>query len=504
MFRSVKIFLDSWTGLKTTHRYQYLRFALIPLWLCALVLNVGAQTTGSVVGNITDQTGAAVPGARLTAINESTGVTRTSKSRADGSYLITLLPLGIYRIEAESTGFRKIMRQGVVLTLDENARADIQLQVGDVSESVKVEAGAQQVETEQATLGQLMDQKRITELPMIGRNPQSLISLIPGAANVTVPTGASAATPDVTVNMNGGLGLMNSFQLDGTQANAVQTNAGLPAPPPEMVEEFRAETDAYDASKGRGTAATFNTITRSGTNAFHGALFEFHRDNDLTARNFFAIQAPFLVYNQFGGALGGPVIKNRTWFFFGYQGTRDREKTTWATAFPPTAAEVAGNFSQGKFPVDPTTNQPFPGGIIPSSRFDPVALNFLKLLPLPNASNGSYVYDYPLTSNASQYLGRADQQLTHADLVTARVYVQRATQTTTWGNLPWTIFSTPYEFLNIMAQETHTFTPSMINEFQAAFNRRIDGRHYSASEPGVTAQAFGINLPPEQTPSGFS
>jgi hypothetical protein len=489
-------------ALRTNSRQRDVRPALVALCFGILGLNADAQTTGSVVGNITDQTGAAVVGASLTAINESTGFKRTSNSRSDGSYLITLLPLGTYRIQAESTGFKKTIREGILLTLDENARADIQLQLGNVNESVRVEAAAQEVETEQATLGQIMDQKRIMELPLIGRNPQSLIVLIPGASNVNVPT---EGTPDVTVNINGGLGLMNSFQLDGVQTNAVQTNLGLPAPPPEMVEEFRAETDAYDASKGRGTTGTFNTITRSGTNVLHGNLFEFHRNNDLTARNFFAIQAPFLVYNQFGGTLGGPVIKNRSWFFFGYQGTRIREKTTWATAFPPTAAQDTGDFSQGgKLPIDPLTSQPFPGGIIPSSRLDPVAVNFLKLLPLPNAQNGSYVYDSPQTSYANQYLGRFDQQLTHLDLLTGRVFVQRSSQTTTWGNLPWTIYATPYEYLNIMVQDTHTFTPSMINEFQMAFNRRIDGRHYSASEPGVTPQALASICLPSRFRAGSS
>src|SRR5260370_36892554 len=173
-------------------------------------------------------------------MNESTGFKGTKNSRSGGSYLIAVLPLGTYRIQAESTGFKKTIREGVLLTLDENARADIQLQLGNVNESVRVEAAAQEVETEQATLGQIMDQKRLMELPLIGRNPQSLIMLIPGAANVNVPT---EGTPDVTVNINGGLGLIESFPRRGGATHTQATNIALARPSPEMVERFPARKD---------------------------------------------------------------------------------------------------------------------------------------------------------------------------------------------------------------------------------------------------------------------
>ncbi len=468
-----------------------LQIALGLMLAVVATVSVQAQQTATILGKVQDETGGVIPGVEVVAVNEGTGFQRSSISNDEGLYRITLLPLGDYRVEAELAGFKKLVMGGIHLTVEENSRVDLVLRIGEVAEEVTVASTAIQVETRSASISRLMDEKRVDELPLSGRDPLALITLIPGAALVRIP---EQGTRDITVNISGGNGQMNSFQLDGAQFNNVQRARGLPMPPPDMVKEFRAETNSYDASKGRGAVASFSVVTKSGTNRFHGSAFEFHRNGALNARSFFAPESPFLVYNQFGGTVGGPVIKDKTHFFFGYQGTRIRQSRVMSGAIPPSALERQGNFSASSNPpIDPVTGERFPGDIIPSNRLDPAALNVISELPNANAAGGGFALNTSAGSNGDQYLIRVDHQFTENNRLTGRFWRDKSEFFRNDGNIPWTTKTTPYSVHNATLQNTHTFSPRVINEAQISYGRRDESQLHSNQRGPADYGIQGVN-----------
>jgi len=234
-----------------------------PLRLGAAVLLVAApvfaQTTAAIVGNVTDATGGAVARCAIHVTNESTGQTRDVTAETDGSYVVTLLPLGAYRVEAEASGFKKAVRTGVTLSVQENVRVDFQLAVGAVTEVISVTAEAPLVDTRQASVGALMDSKRMVELPLSGRSPASLLVLIPTVTNVDA--GVRPTSFSVNVNVAGGRRSANNFLLDNTRYNSIQYGEGNPLPPPDFLSEFRVTTNAYDAEKGMASTSTIQVVT---------------------------------------------------------------------------------------------------------------------------------------------------------------------------------------------------------------------------------------------------
>jgi hypothetical protein len=435
---------------------------------------VYGQTTASVAGTVVDASGAAVANAVVQVTNESTGQSRRAVTGTDGSFVVTLLPPGAYRVEVEAKGFKRAIRSGVTLSVEENARVDFELAVGALSEVVSVHAEAPLVDTRQASVGALMDSKRMVELPLSGRSPASLLVLIPTVTNVDA--GARPTSYSVNANIAGGRRSANNFLLDNSRYNSIQYGEGNPLPAPDFLSEFKVTTNAYDAEKGLASAATIQVVTRSGTNAFHGSLFEFHRDNALTARNFFAPSTPFLVQNQFGATAGGPVKKNKLFFFFGWQSTRIREAQLDNSAFPPTTAEKQGNFSNslGGAPIDPTTGQPFPGGTIPSDRFDPAAVKYLAQFPLPNAPDGRFIILRPRAEDGNQYIARGDYMLRSNNQISGRYWYSFGGLTAPAGNVPFGQTYYTLNFQNVSVTDTHTFSPSLINAFSLGWNRKYE------------------------------
>ena len=340
-------------------RMRHPRFCFNMLVVLVFVGVLMAQTTATIVGVVTDETNSAVPKASVKVTNELTGFERTLATEIDGSYVATLLPLGVYTVEASVPGFKTMVRKGVSLSVQEAAKVDLRLSVGAVADQVTVAGEAPLVDTRQASLGALMESKRMVELPLSGRTPASLLVLIPTVTNVSPAARPTSYT--LTVNVAGGRANNNNFLLDNARYNSIQYGEGNQLPPPDFLSEFKVTTNAYDSEKGLASAASIQVVTRSGSNDFHGGLFEFHRDNALTARNFFAPSTPFLVQNQFGGTIGGPIRKNKTFFFFGHQWTRIREAQFDNGAFPATDAERSGDFSQSRdaFPRS-HSRRPFP------------------------------------------------------------------------------------------------------------------------------------------------
>ncbi len=319
--------------------------AMTALLSFVLVNGLRAQTTrGTILGTVTDQSGAVVPGVTITVRETATGQTRTDTTNSSGDYVIPELPVGPYTVDAEKQGFAKVERSGLTLQVDQKMRVDIALQVGQVTQQLVVESTAPVISTDSATVGNVVDNKKVTELPLNGRNFLQLNLLVPGA-NQGVK-GSQNQGQGGAISVNGAREAANNFLLDATDNNDLAINQYSVAISPEAIQEFKVQASTYSAEFGRSGGAQINVATRSGTNAYHGVLYEYFRNAKLDAKNFFDVPTrPIPPYkrNQFGGSLGGPIKKNKTFFFGNYEGTRIRQSITKVSTVP-TLAMKNGNF----------------------------------------------------------------------------------------------------------------------------------------------------------------
>jgi hypothetical protein len=479
---------------------------LAPLYPVLLL----AQSTGTIVGTVSDSSGAVVPDVAVKVTNQATAQQTSTLSDSAGRFSFPRLPVGDYRLEAGAKGFRQFISEGIRLDADQNRQANIKLEVGQAAESVTVTSAIGLVDTVGATLKEVVDQKRITDLPLNGRNALDLQSLIPGAV---ASTGAVNLSEEGVTSVNGARGNQNNYMLDGGDNNDPLTNQPAMVPNPDALEEFSILTSNFSAEYGRNVGAVVNAITRSGTNHPHGSLYEFVRNDDFDTRNFFSLQKPKLRRNQYGGTLGGPVYiphvyngTDRTFFFFSYEGVRDREANTFSSLVTPTAPERAGDFSQSaKKPTDPLTGQPFPNNIVPATRFDPAAVNFLNaLVPLPNTPTGQFIYNQPQNLNESQILARVDHTLTPRQRLTGRIFYDW-NQTFFTAGLPLLHSDSTFHNYNIVLSHTYTLTPALLNTFQFTFGRILGQRGPELIAGGVTYQSLGVkaNADTPQFPEDF-
>src|SRR5213594_529715 len=305
--------------------------------------SVWGQATAQISGSIQDQSGAVLPGAEVTATQTDTGISRMTITNETGYYVLPSLPLGPYRLEAGLLGFRTFVQRGIVLQVNSNPTINIVLQVGEVSEQVEVQANAALVETRSVSVGQVMETTRIVELPLNGRNAQELV-LLGGAAQQVSPAGGySFGGTRLAIATAGSIGTGTDYTLDGIRHIDPYDSLALPLPFPDALAEFKTEIGGQSASQARGSQVS--AVTKSGTNAFHGDLFEFVRNDLFNARSYFAITGSTLKRNQFGGTVGGPILKNKLFFFGGYQGTTLRQDPASSQAFVPTQSMRAGDFT---------------------------------------------------------------------------------------------------------------------------------------------------------------
>ncbi len=455
------------------------------MYAAALLLTTGAlrvadaqTTTATLLGVVRDSTGAVIPQTQVTARNVLTSFTRSASTDETGSYLITNLPVGDYSVTVEKEGFRRFIQDGITLVVNQNARVDIVLTVGAVAESINVTAQPPDVDTRSSTLGELVDRTRIQELPLNGRNAMALARVVPGVISVSAPTAPTNGRSGPRVTVAGGRDTQNEFRFDGTSHQNLTHNSGLNLPSPDALQEFKVLTSSFAAEHGRNAGGVFLAVTRAGTNEFHGAVWEFLRNKALNARNFFSVDKPDLKQNQFGFTFGGPAIRNRTFFFGSYQGTRIRETQLFGTARPPTAAERAGDFSaSARRPRDPLTNQPFPNGLLPSTRFDPVAVKFQeRYVPLPNTSDGRWVALVSRPTGGNQYLWRVDHNFSGSNSLNLRFFRDDDNVTRQNGNIaPYAPNREALRVDNWALHDTHTFSPSLLNELHLGVNR-VDTR----------------------------
>src|SRR5215469_1516905 len=300
---------------------------------------------GTIVGNITDESGAAVPGVTIKIINEGTSSERTVTSNATGTYTVPALPPGMYTVQAQLPGFRAEIQRGLKLDVNQTLRVDLALKVGEITEKVEVSAAAVQLQTDSSTVATTVDNKKVVELPLNGRSFTQLTVLVPGAVGTGTGTYQSSGT---TVSVSGLRSENNNYTLDGVNNNETFFKSYGVQPSIDAIQEFKVQTNITSAEFGTGAGANVNLVTKSGSNEFHGAAYEFHRDNHLSTNDYFSDKAdvakPIFRQNQFGGVLGGPIKKNTTFFFVNYDGLRFSQGSS-NLSIVPTQAQLSGNMS---------------------------------------------------------------------------------------------------------------------------------------------------------------
>jgi len=381
-------------------------------------LPLAAQyTTASLGGTVQDPAGGVIPEATVTVQNEAMGFTRTIATLPNGEFLFPSLPVGQYKLTVSKAGFTTYVQTGIVLTVNQAATLTVTLKVGAVTQEVNVSANAEILTTRTATVGQLVNQRQIVDLPLNGREAQSLLFLAAGTVNETgvgpgyclanCEGGVYPGEQDASVSGLGTRGV--NYQMDGAGHNDTYLNANLPFPNPDAVQEFNVQDQNLSAQYGRG-GAVVNIVTKSGTNELHGDAFEFLRNGALNARNFFAPTQDTLKRNQFGGSIGGPIVKDKLFYFGTYQGTRIRSAAQGQIAFVPTAAERNGDFSD--IPdqiVNPSTGIPYANNQVPTSDFSAPANFFLSHIPLPNGPDRQLTYAGPsIVQNDDQWMTKID------------------------------------------------------------------------------------------------
>ena len=403
---------------------------LLALFLAGAALPQ-ATSVVQISGVVTDPGGAAVPGADVRVVQADTGFTRSAKTGGEGDYVLSNLPIGPYRLEVTASGFNTYTQKGIVLQVNTNPQVNVTLSLGSVNQVIDVSAGATMVETQSNGFSQVIDQRRVVDLPLNGRQATQLILLSGGA--VTAPSSDMASTKNypssTTISVGGGQANGTYYLLDGGDHNDSFGAINLPVPFPDVLQEFSVQTNAIPASYGIRAGAVVNMVSKSGTNSIHGDLFEFLRNGYTNARNFFAATPDALKRNQFGGTAGGPIVRNRLFVFGGYQGTRIRTAPPTTTVFVPNASVLQGDFStlesacgKSRALIDPISGGPFPGNVIPTSRFSPQALALLKYIPTSSDPCGKLLYAVPNASAEDQFLTRADWNVSPRNSIFGRYY----------------------------------------------------------------------------------
>jgi hypothetical protein len=470
--------------------------AAFVVFLCARGLAF-QNVTGSISGVVRDPSGGVVPSITVTATNEGTGARFQTTSDADGQYTIRAVPIGTYTLSAEAQGFKRFETRGVRLQVNEIARVDIPLAIGATTETVTVSADVVTVDTTTAVLKSVVDQKRIEDLPLNGRNPTQLMRLIVGTAtDWRADTTSGTTYPGVRggVSVNGSRANAVNYILDGAQNNDHYSNAPNPMPNPDALNEFSVQTNSFSAEFGRQSGGIVNAVTKSGTNNVHGSAFWFVRNQALNAANFFAPivngekRQDGLKRNQAGGTLGAPVIlpkiydgRDKTFFFVSHQVTLERRSPNEVGIVVPTAAQRRGDFSAlSRQVIDPATRQPYPGNQIPMSQLSPVSLGILEKVLVPTSGNQVFTAA-PNNFDDNQFLVRIDHQITGSNRITGRFWNSYAETPAYLNPSNYLEVTVGRTWLNRSTSitDTHTIGANIANQLFFSFNR-TDGNNVPA------------------------
>jgi hypothetical protein len=543
--------------------------ALLPL-LCPVSLHAQVDM-GAVLGAVKDQSGAVIPGATVTLKDEQTGLTLTTKTDASGNYTFTPVKIGTYAVQAGFQGFEKVVRRHVTVHVQQQVLVNFILPTGRVTQTVQVTSAAPQLQTENASVGQVVNAQQVNNLPLNGRNYTFLAQLSAGVTQGQEDTRGLGATGSFSAN--GSRPAQNNYLLDGIDDNAdlvdfLNGTAYVVRPPVDAIAEFKVQTNDYSAELGRSAGAVLNATVKSGTNQFHGDAWEFLRNDTFDAANFFENannqQKGEFRQNQFGATLGGPIRKDKTFFFGDYEGTRIRQATPWGPITVPTDLERSTGYTnlselltQGgtpqtdvlgrSFPLgtvfDPSTTRavncgvpdpvagitvpcsggaaagsavgfvrdPFPGNILPASRLDPNAIRLLNLFPPPTSSGlfNNFFSDPVLRNNVNQFDIRVDNNFSGHDQMFGRVSYSSEPEYLPGpfkGYADGGAFQDGYQTavsVNSALSETHSFSPTMINEARLGFTRIGTSRvqPFATQTNNIPGQ-FGISGVPQVTDNG--
>lgn len=508
------------------------QFAVLALLLVVPLVAVAQVTTATVVGTITDPGGAIMPGADVTARNIDTGLTRTVKTGDDGTYRIEFLPVGNYVIEVTTAGFKKASQTDVVLQVNDTVRVDVPLTVGQVTETVTVTEAIPQVNTTTSEIGRTIQSAEITTLPLVERNVYTLLDLTPGVQSnnngvAAASTGTSSfilGFPEQRTLINGGTdggtGSVN-YYLDGGSNMTNLRNTGNILPNPDAIQEFRVQTNSYNAEYGRFASGVINVLTKSGTNEYHGSAFEFVRNEVFNANEWGSqLEKPPFRRNQFGGTLGGPIKRDKTFFFASYSGLRQTTSTFLSGAVVPTALERAGNFTlSATKPLDPATGPLATAGpfvcngvthVICPNRLDPATMKIINdFIPLPNVAGNRWQGNVPSPYNTNEFLGKVDHQLNAAHRLTLSYFLTQGTNEVKagTGNLPWGHQQFKWRQHNVNLSDVWIISSDKINQLWMTFTRNFGGRlNIPETSLGDLGSAFtiqGAPSLPQITVAGF-
>ncbi len=466
---------------------------------------------GTVLGAVIDSTGATVSAANVKLTNLGTNESRTIQTGSGGLYAFPNLTAGVYRVDIETTGFKHFTQDKVEVQVDMITRVDATLQVGNVSETVVVTTEAPPLQTDSASLGTVITQAAVESIPLSGRNVNNMLTLVPGvvAQGGTYGNAASNQANGARTNaigfgnyaIGGGFGNQSSFFVDGVSSNAVAGNLNALIPSQDIVQEFRVATNNVSAEYGSYAGGVINLTTKSGSNTFHGSAYEYFRNKVLNANDYFTKQQgkprPALVQNQYGATLGGPLVKNRTFFFGSFEREPIRSATQVQFFTVPTNAQLAGDFSAAGLPTiyDPTTGLPFSGNVIPSNRLDQAAVNIMTLnYPRPNvpgALTRNFVTQTKIGGENDQYNIRVDDRLTDSNNLFARYTYWKADSNPydSWGTQTQGQGHTGLYTHEAVVGDTHAFNPSTILDMRLAYLRVF--QHEFPDSSGVDLSQLG-------------
>lgn len=524
----------------------WVRFVACVFCLFVFAFQAAAQSPqGSIIGTVMDSQGSSIPGVEVIARNVGTNLTYRATTGQDGSYNMVALPIGDYEVGATSTGFKAFRRTGIRLEVSQRLRLDITLEIGDVTELVEVQAEIARVQTEDSSLGTVVENKRIAELPLNGRHVFNLIKIVAGVQPRNNVDGFAEVSNQAfsQIRINGGPAYGNQFYLDGAVNSVPVHNEIAVVPMADAVEEFKMETNAIKAEYGQTAGGVVNMVTKSGTNELHGSLYEFLRNDALDARNAFAVQPDprtgrikqVLRYNQFGGTVGGPVFipkfydgRNRTFWFFGYEQWRWRSTGAPQLGTVATQQQRDGDFTNTRtaagvmIPVfDPQTTQALPGGgftrtpfagnIVPQARFDPLSVRVLQYHPLPNAAPtdqftfaNNFISLVPSSSDQGVTNMRLDHRFTENDSMFFRYSVTRNTLMNRGrglGPADPAARNDQRDNHSAVVGYTKVLTPNTLNDFRVAVARQwLPFEHPSFDQGWPQQLGYPSIIPQDQFP----
>ena len=481
---------------------------LVLIFLSASAIFGQAVAIGSVSGTVSDQSGSIVPGATVHMTETDKGTVHTGTTDAEGHYTFNNLPVGPYRLEVSANGFKGYAQTGIILQVAENLTQNVALQVGALTETVEVQAGASMVETRDSSISQVIEQQRIVDLPLNGRNLTSLLTLsgvatggndmtlnggdLTGSKNVQGTSGGS-----VQISVAGGAANGVNYLLDGGDNNDAFSNVNLPIPFPDAVQEFSVQTNGLPAQYGLHPGGVVNIVTKSGANAFHGDAFEFLRNGDLNARQNSTPLRDTLKRSQYGGTAGGRIIKDKLFFFGGYQGTRQRSDPATQTAYTPTAATLKGDFSVADGSktsggclatartLKDASGTVYPNNQIPVNTFDPAGFKLASTyIPVSADPCGKTYFGYLANNPDDQWIGRVDYNVSAKQAFFGRYFIYDYKALSLFDGKNALTTGSPgneQRSQTMTIGDTYTFSASAVNSFHATFDRRRNNRASAAT-----------------------